>query len=88
MAATDLLARRATLSRSWRLLTAFRFEQSDPDRFYGALADDTAAMVADLWTSITGSLPAGRTLLDVGGGPAIGAGHLVHLSHGCNQLRS
>jgi SAM-dependent methyltransferase len=69
MAATDLLARRATLSRSWRLLTAFRFEQSDPDRFYGALADDTVAMVADLWTSITGSLPAGRTLLDVGGGP-------------------
>ena len=41
MAATDLLARRATLSRSLRLLAGFRFEQSDPDRFYGAVAADT-----------------------------------------------
>ena len=49
MAATDLFARRATLSRSLRLLGQFRFEQPDPARFYGALAEDTAAMVTDLW---------------------------------------
>ena len=49
MAATDLFARRATLSRSVRLLSEFRFEQSDPARFYSALAEDTAAMVTDLW---------------------------------------
>lgn len=69
MVATDLFARRATLSRSLRLLSAFRFEQSDPDRFYGALAADTVAMVGDLWTSVTGSTPEGATLVDVGGGP-------------------
>jgi SAM-dependent methyltransferase len=67
--ATDLFARRATLSRSLRLLSAFRSEQRDPARFYGALADDTAAMVSDLWRAVYGESPAGRTLLDVGGGP-------------------
>ena len=55
--------------RSLRLLSAFRFEQRDPDRFYGALAADTAAMVTDLWPSAGGSAPTGLTLLDVGGGP-------------------
>ena len=69
MAATDLFARRATLSRSLRLLGEFRFEQSDPARFYGALARDTADMVTDLWESTTGSPVVGRSLLDVGGGP-------------------
>jgi SAM-dependent methyltransferase len=69
MAATDLFARRATLARSVRLLTEFRFEQRDPARFYGALAADTADMVTDLWGAGTGTSPAGRTLLDVGGGP-------------------
>ena len=69
MAATDLFARRATLSRSVRLLTAFRFEQSDPSRFYGTLAADTVTLVADLWAALNGSPPAGLTLLDVGGGP-------------------
>jgi SAM-dependent methyltransferase len=64
-AGTDLFARRATLLRSVRLLGQFRFEQSDPPRFYGALADDTVAMV----TSLLGADPTGRTLLDVGGGP-------------------
>ncbi|MBI3223947.1 MAG: class I SAM-dependent methyltransferase [Mycolicibacterium cosmeticum] len=67
--ALSLLAPRATLRRSARLLGAFRFEQSDPARFYGALADDTAAMVADLWTGATSSAPGGATVLDVGGGP-------------------
>ncbi|MFB1296334.1 class I SAM-dependent methyltransferase [Mycobacterium sp. pW049] len=69
MVATDLFARRATLSRSLRLLSAFRFEQSDPDRFYGALATDTVAMVADLWRSATRTGLNGVTVLDVGGGP-------------------
>ncbi|WP_347220937.1 DDE-type integrase/transposase/recombinase, partial [Mycolicibacterium poriferae] len=69
MVATDLFARRATLSRSVRLLGQFRFEQTDPDRFYGALAADTAALVGDLWTGTTGAAPAGVRVLDVGGGP-------------------
>ncbi|MEB3032420.1 class I SAM-dependent methyltransferase [[Mycobacterium] nativiensis] len=69
MAATDLLARRATLARSVRLLSQFRYEQTDPARFYGALAEDTAAMVTDLWRAMHGAEPAGKTLLDVGGGP-------------------
>lgn len=64
MAVTDLFAQRATLSRSVRLLGEFRYEQSDPARFYGALADDTTTMVNDLW----GDRPRG-TVLDVGGGP-------------------
>lgn len=69
MAATDLFARRATLRRSVRLLSEFRYEQRDPARFYGALAADTANMVADLWQGICDESPVGRTLLDVGGGP-------------------
>lgn len=69
MAATDLFARRATLGRSISLLSSFRFEQSDPARFYGALAADTAQLVGDLWTGTTGTPAAGRTVLDIGGGP-------------------
>jgi SAM-dependent methyltransferase len=69
VAVTDLFAQRATLRRSVRLLSAFRDEQPDPGRFYGALATDTVAMVSDLWRSAHGESPAGRTLLDVGGGP-------------------
>ena len=69
MAATDLFARHATLGRSVRLLSQFRYEQTAPARFYGALAEDTAAMVAELWRGFHGDEPAGKTLLDVGGGP-------------------
>ncbi|MHA7651211.1 class I SAM-dependent methyltransferase [Mycobacterium sp. ML4] len=69
MQPTDLFARRATLRRSVRLLAEFRYEQPDPARFYGALAADTVAMVSDLWRASSGEYPAGRTLLDVGGGP-------------------
>ncbi|GAB2996422.1 class I SAM-dependent methyltransferase [Mycobacterium bourgelatii] len=69
MAVTDLFAQRATLTRSVRLLSEFRYEQSDPARFYGALAADTAAMVGDLWQALRGVPASGRTLLDVGGGP-------------------
>ncbi|KZS68936.1 SAM-dependent methyltransferase [Mycobacterium kansasii] len=66
---TDVVARRATLARSLRLLSQFRYEQSDPARFYDALAADTATMVGDLWLAGHGEPPTGRTLLDVGGGP-------------------
>src|SRR5258705_13763456 len=69
MAVTDLLARRATLGRSLRLLGQFRYEQRDPARVYGALAADTAAMVTDLWRDVNGPSPAGLTILQVGGGP-------------------
>ncbi|MFM9377132.1 class I SAM-dependent methyltransferase [Gordonia sp. VNK21] len=60
-----VFARRATLARAWRLLREFGYEQSDPDRFYSALAEDTAVMVADLY----GEPLSGATVLDVGGGP-------------------
>jgi len=69
MSPTDAFARRATLRRSVRLLSEFRFEQRQPDRFYGALAADTAALVDDLWRGVHGESAAGRVLLDVGGGP-------------------
>jgi SAM-dependent methyltransferase len=52
-----------------RLLGQFRYEQRDPARFYGAVAQDTAAMVTDLWQDTNGTSLAGRTVLDVGGGP-------------------
>jgi SAM-dependent methyltransferase len=66
---TDVFARRATLRRSARLLAEFRYEQRLPDRFYGALATDTAALVDDLWRGVHGEPAAGRLVLDVGGGP-------------------
>jgi SAM-dependent methyltransferase len=69
MTATDLFARRATLARSVRLLAEFRFEQRDPDRFYGRLAADTVTMVDDLWRATHGEPATGRLLLDIGGGP-------------------
>jgi SAM-dependent methyltransferase len=69
VAATDLFARRATLRRSLRLLSEFRYEQRDQARFYGALAVDTANMVADLWQGLRGERQLDRDLLDVGGGP-------------------
>jgi SAM-dependent methyltransferase len=70
VAVTDVFARRATLARSVRLLSEFRYEQTDPARFYTALAEDTAAMVADLWAGVDGGrAPVDRTVLDVGGGP-------------------
>ncbi|HUO39370.1 MAG TPA: class I SAM-dependent methyltransferase [Mycobacterium sp.] len=66
---TDVFAGRATLRRSVRLLSEFRYEQRSPDRFYSALAADTAAMVDDLWRATHRESAAGRLLLDVGGGP-------------------
>ncbi len=46
-----------------RLLREFGHEQPDPDRFYGALAADSAAQLA-YYVPVEGAL-----LLDVGGGP-------------------
>ena len=69
MHVTDPFAQRATLSRSVRLLSEFRYEQTDPARFYGALADDTVALVSALWSGACGTPVTGRTVLDVGGGP-------------------
>ena len=57
------MAHTATLRRSVALFRAFLVEQTDPDRFYGALAADSVdqlSAVAPL---------SGATVLDVGGGP-------------------
>lgn len=54
---------RPTLSRSWRLFRAFGVEQSDPDRFYGTLAEDSVGQVQSY------ARLDGRWVLDVGGGP-------------------
>lgn len=63
------LAARATLARSRRLLAEFAYEQTDPDRFYGALAADSVALLADLYRGATGAGLGGTLVLDVGGGP-------------------
>jgi SAM-dependent methyltransferase len=69
VAVPNLFAQRATLRRSVRLLSEFRYEQRDPARFYGRLAADTADMISDLWQDIHGEPPFDRSMLDVGGGP-------------------
>lgn len=51
------------MRRSCRLLRAFRVEQTDPDRFYGELADDSVVQVGH-FTDLDGAW-----VLDVGGGP-------------------
>ena len=58
-------ARHATWGRARRLLREFGYEQTDPDRFYSALADDTAQLVA----AVHPEPLAGAAVLDVGGGP-------------------
>ncbi|MGN0095199.1 MAG: class I SAM-dependent methyltransferase [Corynebacterium sp.] len=63
------LRRRATLRRSLGLLGDFRFEQTDPDRFYGHLAEDTVGLLTDLWNDASGAPLHGCRILDVGGGP-------------------
>ncbi len=54
---------RATLRRSLRLFRAFGHEQSDPARFYTALAEDSVDQLA-FYVDLEGTV-----LLDVGGGP-------------------
>jgi SAM-dependent methyltransferase len=51
------------LRRSVELLRAFRVEQTDPDRFYSALAADSVQMLRG-WCDLRGA-----AVLDVGGGP-------------------
>jgi SAM-dependent methyltransferase len=54
---------RADLRRSVRLFRDFRVEQTDPARFYGALAADSVGQLSQ-FVSLDGAV-----LLDVGGGP-------------------
>ena len=54
---------RPSLRRSVDLFRAFRVEQTDPDRFYGALAADSVALLRR-WSTLDGA-----TVLDIGGGP-------------------
>jgi SAM-dependent methyltransferase len=56
-------ARPGSLRRSVNLFRAFRVEQTDPERFYTELADDTVRQISR-WLPL-----GGMTLLDVGGGP-------------------
>jgi SAM-dependent methyltransferase len=53
----------ATLRRSVTLFRAFLVEQTDPGRFYGAIAADSVAQLGQ-YVSLGGKL-----VLDVGGGP-------------------
>jgi len=57
------MRRNATLRRSLALFRAFRVEQTDPDRFYGALARDSVEQLS-AFVGLEGA-----TVLDVGGGP-------------------
>jgi len=68
-AVTRIFGRRATLKRSFGLLSDFRHEQSAPDIFYGALARDSVELISDLHEGHTGRYLDGLTVLDVGGGP-------------------
>jgi SAM-dependent methyltransferase len=54
---------RADLRRSRRLFADFRVEQTDPARFYGALAADSVGQLSTYLDL------GGATMLDVGGGP-------------------
>ena len=56
---------RATLRRSVRLFSDFRVEQTDPARFYTALAADSVGQLAHY---TDGETLQGTVLLDVGGG--------------------
>ena len=55
--------RRGGLRRSVQLARLFRVEQSEPDRYYACLAEDTAIQIEE-YTDL-----AGRVVLDIGGGP-------------------
>ena len=61
--ASDAEAARPGLRRSIALFRAFRVEQTDPDRFYGMLADDSIRQLRR-FTDLSG-----QRVLDVGGGP-------------------
>lgn len=60
---------KATLCRAWGLLDDFKYEQTDPDIFYGHLAQDTVDLITSIVQGATGADLAGQKILDVGGGP-------------------
>lgn len=62
-------ARHATTARTIGLLRSFPLEQADPDTFYTHLAEDTRALIADLYRGATGAPLTDTTIVDVGGGP-------------------
>lgn len=55
---------RRGLRRSVRLFRSFLVEQTEPERFYSTLADDSIELLRE-HTEL-----AGRTVLDVGAGPS------------------
>jgi SAM-dependent methyltransferase len=63
MSADEMTAERATLGRSLRLFRLFLSEQSAPDTFYTALAQDSVEQLRSFVDL------RGKVLLDVGGGP-------------------
>ncbi|MDO5029906.1 MAG: class I SAM-dependent methyltransferase [Corynebacterium sp.] len=71
------LRRFATLKRSFGLLNDFKYEQTDPDIFYGHLANDTVGLLEGIAAGArrsssrftTESPLRGNRILDVGGGP-------------------
>lgn len=63
MCTEPLSAGRATFARSIRLFRRFLVEQSDPSAFYTELAEDSVRQLRN-YVDL-----AGRTVLDVGGGP-------------------
>lgn len=58
------MSKRRGIARSVRLFRAFRLEQTRPEIFYGALAQDSVELVQE-WVDLGGT-----TVLDVGAGPA------------------
>lgn len=70
MTTTDRPKVHRGLKRTYRLLADFRFEQSDPARYYTVLADDAAALLADHLDL------RGATVVDIGGGPGYTAAAL------------
>ena len=53
------------IGRSIRLFRLFRSEQTEPDRFYAAMAEDAADQLSR-YTDL-----AGRTVVDIGGGAGL-----------------
>lgn len=77
----SVFRRRATLRRSFGLLSDFKYEQTRPDIFYGHLAEDTVGLIRDIYAGVRGAGQGsgqepeqaeplrGAKILDVGGGP-------------------
>lgn len=81
----SVFRRRATLRRSFGLLSDFKYEQTRPDIFYGHLAEDTVGLIRDIYAGVRGAGQGsgrearqaedqgeplhGTKILDVGGGP-------------------